>query len=193
MKTLRIVVAEDETIVALSIISQLEELGHTVVDDATDGLDAIEKCSIQKPDLVIMDINMPRMNGIQAAKTIKEKFQIPVVIVSGYSDETLISEAANAGVFSYLIKPVTKQNLAPAIEVALKNHTEYHKVIEESDRLKKELEERKLIERAKGILMDRKKLSEPEAMKKLQKMSSEKNLKLINIAKEIINANELLS
>jgi two-component system, response regulator PdtaR len=193
MKALRIVVAEDETIVALSIISQLEELGHAVVGDATDGLDAIEICSKQQPDLVVMDINMPRMNGIQAAKTIKERFQIPVVIVSGYSDETLISEAANAGVFSYLIKPVTKQNLAPAIEVALKNHTEYHKVIEESDRLKKELEERKLIERAKGILMDRKKLSEPEAMKKLQKMSSERNLKLINIAKEIINANELLS
>lgn len=193
MKNLKIVVVEDETLIALSIISQLKELGHTVVGDATDGLEAIELCSKQQPDLVIMDINMPHMNGIQAANTIKSKFKIPVVIVSGYSEETLISEAANAGVFSYLVKPVTKQNLAPAIEVALKNHAEYHKVIEESERLKEALEERKLIERAKGILMDRKKLTEPEAMKTLQKMSCDRNVKLLNIAKEIINANELLS
>jgi AmiR/NasT family two-component response regulator len=193
MEPLKIVVAEDETIVALSIISQLNELGHMVLGDATDGLEAIELCNKQKPDLVVLDINMPQMNGIQAAKIIKEKFQIPVVIVSGYSDETLISDAANAGVFSYLIKPVTKHNLAPAIEVALRNHAEYHKVIEESERLKKALEERKLIERAKGILMTGKNLSEQEAMTKLQKMSNQKNTKLVNIAKEIINAYELLS
>jgi AmiR/NasT family two-component response regulator len=193
MKDLRIVVAEDETLVALSIIAQLKELGYQVVGDATDGMEAVELCDKLRPDLVMMDINMPRMNGIQAAKVIGDRYQIPVVIVSGYSEDNLIAQAAEAGVFSYLIKPVTKQNLAPAIELALKNHANYYKAKEESERLRNMLEERKLIERAKGILMDKNHLSEAEAMKKLQKLSNDRNMKLVDIAKEIIAAAALLS
>jgi two-component system, response regulator PdtaR len=193
MKDLKILVAEDETIVALSLISQLKEIGYTVVGDACDGIEALEQCEKLKPDLVLMDINMPRLNGIQAARIIKERYRIPVVIVSGYSDENLIKDAADAGVFNYLIKPVTKHNLAPAIEVALKNHTDYYQISEESKRLRKELEERKIIERAKGILMAQKNLTEPEAMKRLQHISNNKNVKLIEVAKEIIAADELLS
>jgi response regulator NasT len=193
MKDLKIVIAEDETLVAMSIISQLQELGYQVVGDATDGLEAVELCEKLRPDLMIMDINMPRLNGIQAAKIIRERFQTPVVIVSGYSDENLIAEAAEAGVFNYLIKPVTKQNLAPAIEVALKNHSNYCQAREESNTLRKMLEERKLIERAKGILMDKNQINEAQAMKKLQKLSNDRNVKLIDTAKEVIAANELLS
>lgn len=193
MKGLKILVAEDETIVALSVISQLKEIGYTVVGDASDGAEAVELCEKYHPDLVLMDINMPRLNGIQAARIIKERYQIPVVIVSGYSDEQLIKDATDAGVFNYLIKPVTKQNLAPAIEVALKNHSEYYKISEESNRLKVALEERKLIERAKGIIMSQKNLSEQEAMRRLQLLSNNKNIKLAEVAKEIIAADELLS
>jgi Response regulator with putative antiterminator output domain len=193
MKQLRIIVAEDETLVALSIISQLKEIGHIVVGDATDGVEVIELCGKLKPDMVLMDINMPRMDGIQAAKEIKNKYQIPVVIVSGYSDENLIEDAAEAGVFSYLVKPVTKKNLAPAIEVALQNHLEYSRVNEESNYFKKSLDERKLIERAKGILMKQKNLTEDEAMKKLQKLSNNKNQRMAEVAKEIISADKLFN
>jgi AmiR/NasT family two-component response regulator len=178
---------------ALSIISQLKEIGHIVVGDATDGVEVIELCGKLKPDMVLMDINMPRMDGIQAAKEIKNKYQIPVVIVSGYSDENLIEDAAEAGVFSYLVKPVTKKNLAPAIEVALQNHLEYSRVNEESNYFKKSLDERKLIERAKGILMKQKNLTEDEAMKKLQKLSNNKNQRMAEVAKEIISADKLFN
>lgn len=193
MKDIRIIIAEDETLVALSIIAQLKELDYQVVGDATDGAEAVELCGKLLPDLLIMDINMPKLNGIQAAKIIKEKWGIPVIIVSGYSDDKLIKDAADAGVFNYLIKPVTKQNLAPAIEVALKKHTEYSAARDESNRLRQMLEERKLVERAKGILMTKNNLSEAEAMKKLQKLSNDRNLKIGEIAKEIISAAELFS
>lgn len=193
MKNVKIVVAEDETLVALSIISQLKELGYQVVGDAVDGVEAVELCKKLQPDLVLMDVNMPRLNGIQAAKAIKEQCRIPVVVVTGYSDEKLITEAAEAGVFSYLIKPVTKQNLAPAVEVALKNHADYYQAMEESSQLRQMLEERKLIERAKGILMETGNLSEEEAMKKLQKISNDKNEKLAAVARKIIEAKNLLA
>ena len=193
MKNLKIIVAEDETLVALSIISQLKELGYQIVGDAVDGVEAIELCEKLHPDLVVMDINMPRLNGVQAAKTIRERYRIPVVVVTGYSDDQLISEAAEAGVFNYLIKPVTKQNLAPAIEVALKNHADYCQALDEASQLRQMLEERKVIERAKGILMESGNLSEVEAMRKLQKLSNDKNEKLSAIARKIIEAKNLLA
>ena len=193
MKGLKIVVAEDETLVALSIIAQLKELGYQVVGDATDGVEAVELCGQLHPDLVVMDINMPRLNGIEAAKLIKEKWQIPVVIVSGYSDEQLIKDATEAGVISYLIKPVTKQNLAPAIEVAVKNYDDFSAAREETNRLRQMLEERKLLERAKGILMAKINITEAQAMKRLQKLSNDRNVRLAEIAKEIINAEKYFS
>ena len=193
MKSLKIVVAEDETLVALSIIAQLKELGYQVIGDATDGIEAVELCGRLQPDLVVMDINMPRLNGIEAAKLIKEKWQIPVVIVSGYSDEKLIKDATEAGVISYLIKPVTKQNLAPAIEVAVKNYVEFSAAREETNRLRQMLEERKLLERAKGILMAKVNITEAQAMKRLQKLSNDRNVRLAEIAREIINAEKYFS
>jgi response regulator NasT len=193
MKGLKIIVAEDETLVALSIISQLRELEYQVIGDATDGIEAVELCGQLRPDLVVMDINMPRLNGIEAAKLIKENWQIPVVIVSGYSDEKLIRDATEAGVISYLIKPVTKQNLAPAIEVAVKNYGDFSAAREETNRLRQLLEERKLLERAKGILMAKVNITEAQAMKRLQKLSNDRNVKLAEIAKEIINADKYFS
>jgi response regulator NasT len=161
-----------------------------VIGDATDGVEAVELCGQLKPDLMIMDINMPRLNGIEAAKLIREKWQIPVVIVSGYSEEKLIKDATEAGVISYLIKPVTKQNLAPAIEVAVKNYGDFAAAREETNRLRQMLEERKLLERAKGILMAKINITEAQAMKRLQKLSNERNVRLAEIAKEIINADK---
>lgn len=193
MKELKIIVAEDETLVALSIIAQLRELKYQVIGDARDGVEAIELCGRLQPDLVVMDINMPRLNGIEAAKIIQEKWQIPVVIVSGYSDEKLIEDATEVGVISYLIKPVTKQNLAPAIEVAVKNYGEFSAAREETNRLRQMLEERKLLERAKGILMAKVNITEVQAMKRLQKLSNDRNVRLTEIAREIINADKYFS
>lgn len=193
MKELKIIVAEDETLVALSIIAQLRELKYQVIGDARDGVEAIELCGRLQPDLVVMDINMPRLNGIEAAKIIQEKWQIPVVIVSGYSDEKLIEDATEVGVISYLIKPVTKQNLAPAIEVAIKNYGEFSAAREETNRLRQMLEERKLLERAKGILMAKVNITEVQAMKRLQKLSNDRNVRLTEIAREIINADKYFS
>lgn len=187
MKNLRILVAEDESIVALDLISQLQELGHDVVGDVADGLEAVELCGKLKPDLVLMDINMPRLNGIKAAWAVKERYGIPVIIVSGYSDQDLIQDAATAGVSNYLVKPVTTRNLAPAIELTLHNFTKLAKTSAENDLLKKTLEERKLVEKAKGIVMQQKQLSEAEAMKTLQRLCNNKNVKLVEMAKEIIN------
>jgi AmiR/NasT family two-component response regulator len=193
MKGLKIIVAEDETLVALSIIAQLKELEYQVVGDATDGIEAVKLCGRLQPDLMIMDINMPRLNGIQAAKIIKEKWQVPVIIVSGYSDENLIKEATEAGVLSYLVKPVTKKNLAPAIEITFKNHSEFTAARQETVRLQQKLEERKIMECAKGILMEKNHLTEIQAMKKLQRLSNDRNVKLVEIAREIIAANKLFS
>ena len=192
MKDLKVLLAEDETIVALSLTSQLSEIGCHVVARAMDGVETVELCDKLQPDLVIMDINMPRLSGIHAARLIKEKYRIPVVIVSGYSDEALIKDAMEAGVFNYLVKPVTKYNLAPAIEIALKNFHEFNKMNQEANQLKKSLEERKIIEKAKGLLMHQKKITELEAMKRLQQLSSKKNVKLADVAKEVIAACQLL-
>ena len=191
MTPLRIVVAEDESIVALSLIGQLKELGYAVVGDAADGVEAVELCHKLQPDLVLMDINMPRMNGIQSAGTIRDQFGIPVIIISGYSDESLVKEAAEAGVFTYLVKPVTKYNLGPAIEVALKNHQSFRRITDETNHLRQDLADRKLIEQAKGILMRQMGLSENESMKRLQKMSNNRNTKLAAVAQEVIAADGL--
>ena len=191
MAELRIIVAEDESIATLGLICQLQELGYSVVGDATDGLEAVALCGKLKPDLVLMDINMPRMDGIQSARIIKDKYDIPVIIISGYSEESLVKEAAEAGVFTYLVKPVTKFNLGPAIEVALRNHQSLCRMAEETNQLRQDLADRKLIERAKGILMRQMGLSEEESMKRLQKMSNERNVKLTAVAREIIAADSL--
>jgi AmiR/NasT family two-component response regulator len=193
MKGLKIMVAEDETLVALSIIAQLKELKYQVVGDAVDGVEAVRLCGRLQPDLVIMDINMPRLNGVQAAKIIREKWRVPVIIVSGYSEANLIKEASEAGVLSYLVKPVTRKNLAPAIEIAFKNHREYIAARQETTCLQQKLEERKIMECAKGILMEKNHLTEAQAMKKLQHLSNDRNVKLVEIAREIIAANELFS
>lgn len=188
MDNLKILVVEDEAVVAMSIISQLENNNYKVIGDVSDGVKAIEFCKDNRPDLVIMDINLPRLNGIETAKIIKSKFDIPVVILSGYSNEELIKNAAEAGVFNYITKPITGEELRPAIEIAMKNYKNYTKMRHKSENLERALEERKVIERAKGILMNKNQLTEEKAMKKMQKVSNNKNKKMIEIAKEIINA-----
>lgn len=190
-KPLRIVLAEDEYLVLLGLKANVEKLGHEVIGMANDGEKAVQLALKEEPDLVIMDINMPKLDGIEAIKRINEKLFIPSIIVSAYHDEELINRATEEGVLYYLLKPIDIQDLKIAINISLAKFEEFKKLQYELEDTKNALEARKHIEKAKGILMDRLNLKEAEAMKRLQKMSRDKNKKLAVIAKEVINADSL--
>nr|WP_309098479.1 response regulator [Fredinandcohnia onubensis] len=190
-QSLRILIAEDEFLVLMATKSYVERLGHEVVGVATDGENAVELALEKKPDLVIMDINMPNLDGIDAIRKINETLFIPSIIVSGYHDEQLINRATEEGVLYYLLKPIDIEELKIAINISQAKFEEFKKLQDELQSTKNALEARKHIEKAKGIIMDRMNLKEPEAMKRLQKMSRDKNKKLVVIAKELIEADSL--
>ena len=168
-KSLRILIAEDEYLVLMATKSYVEQLGHEVIGVATDGEIAVELALEKKPDLVIMDINMPNLDGMEAIKKINETLFIPSIIVSGYHDEHLISRATEEGVLYYLLKPIDIKELKIAINISMARFEEFKVLHEELKVPKNALEARKYIERAKGILMDRMNLKEPEAMKTIAK------------------------
>lgn len=190
-KPLRILLAEDEFLVLMGLKSNVEQLGYHVVGEATNGESAVQLAIEKEPDLIIMDINMPSLDGIEAIKKINEKLFIPSIIVSGYYDEDLIRRATEEGVLYYLTKPIDIKDLQIAINISTSRFEELQKLQHELKDTKKALEARKYIERAKGILMDRNNLKEPEAMKYLQKMSRDHNKKLVVVAREIIQADSL--
>jgi len=190
-KSLRILLAEDEFLILMALKSYVENLGHEVVEEATDGEKAVELALEKKPDLVIMDINMPNLDGIEAIKKINEKLYIPSIIVSGYSDEKLINRATEEGVLYYLLKPIDIKELKIAINISMAKFEEIQKLHDELNDTKTALDARKHIEKAKGIIMKRMNLQEPEAMKRLQKMSRDNNKKLVVVAKELIQAESL--
>lgn len=187
-KSLRILLAEDESIISMGLKSNIEKLGHKVIGQAFDGVEAVELALEKEPDLIIIDINMPKMDGIEAIKKINEQKLIPAIVVTGYNDEKLINRASKAGAFAYLIKPVDKNDIKPAINIAQNRFQEYKNLLSELNDSKKALEARKIIERAKGIVMDRKNIKEKEAMKFLQKKSNDSNKKMLVVAKEVIKA-----
>lgn len=191
LQSLRVMIAEDEFLVLMATKSYVESLGHEVVGVATDGEKAVELALEEKPDLVIMDINMPNLDGIDAIKEINKTLFIPSIIVSGYHDEQLINRATEEGVLYYLLKPIDIEELKIAINISLAKFEEFKKLQEELQSTKNALEARKYIEKAKGIIMERMNLKEPEAMKRLQKMSRDKNKKLVVIAQELIEADSL--
>lgn len=189
-KSLEVLIAEDESVILMGLKSNLKKLGHRVVGEALDGKQAVELALEKKPDLILMDINMPFMDGIEAASRINEQCLIPCIIITGYNDQKLIARATEAGVFGYLIKPVGINDIRPAIDIARARFAEFKKLQDELDDTKEVLKARKLIERAKGILMDRMDLKEAEAMRLLQKRSNDQNKKIVIIARDIIEADK---
>ena len=185
-KSLKVLIAEDEYVILMGLKSNIKNLGHRVVAEALDGSEAVELAIQEMPDLIIMDIDMPKMDGIEAIKKINEVLVIPSIIVTGYKKKELINRATEAGVFGYLIKPVDIEDIEPAIDIALSRFEEFKNIKMELNDTKNALQARKHIERAKGILMDENNLSESDAMKLLQKKSNDANKKMIVIAKEII-------
>ena len=191
MHKLRIVIADDEPIILLDLRQMLEELGMSVVGEASDGAQAVEKVRALKPDLAILDVKMPEMDGIEAARILHEERLAPVILLTAYSDSELIQRAKQAGVYGYIVKPFKQADLTPAIEVALARYQEARELEQQVDDLKETLETRKIIERAKGILMDTYGLREQEAYRRIQVQSMNTRKSMREIAEAIIIANTL--
>lgn len=189
---LRIFIAEDEPIVLTGFQMMLDEIGHEVVGTASDGASAVKGILKEKPDMMLMDINMPDMDGISAIEKVNESLEIPAVVITGYRSQNYVNRAVRAGVYGYLQKPVDAYQLESTIRVA---YTQFQKALEAKEgreNAERLLKERKVIERAKGLLMDQFGLSEAQAMKALQKKSADTNKKIYVVANEILGRGEKL-
>jgi two-component system, response regulator PdtaR len=188
----RILIADDEAIRLMSLRAQLATLGMEVVGEATTGRDAVTLARETAPDLAILDIKMPEGDGIDAARAITTERPIPIIVLTAYTDHALVERAAAAGVFAYLVKPVAVEDLLPAILTAQARFGEFQELRKEVATLSEALHARKLIERAKGILMDRLRISEAEAFRRMQVQSQRENKRLVEIARAIITAYPML-
>jgi response regulator NasT len=188
----KVLVADDEKPVAAGIQGQLESLGYDVVAVVDDGQRAIEVCRRTLPDVVMMDIEMPGLDGLSAARQIAEDPGTPVIILTAHGHPNLIDQAVEDGVLYYLLKPVTSPSLHAALQVAVARAREIKTLRENVNTLEMTLRERKLIERAKGILMSRRNLSEAEAFRLLQRQSQDRRMPMAKLAESIVQADELL-
>lgn len=188
MEPLRIVIADNESIIRMDLRELLAEAGHTVVAEAADGVKAIELVRKHHPDLVIMDIKMPEMDGITAAKIISNEKLAPVLLLTAYSQKEIVEKAKESGVLAYLVKPIKEVNLFPAMEIALSRFQEYVELERELEDVKNSLEMRKILDRAKGILMDAYNLTESEAYRRIQQYSMSKRKSIREVAEAIIVA-----
>jgi two-component system, response regulator PdtaR len=184
--TMRILVAEDETIIRLDLRGLLERAGYDVVAEARDGEEAVELARLHEPDLALLDVKMPRLDGIEAARRMLEERPIPIVILTAFDQRELVERAAEAGVYGYLVKPFREQDVVPAIELAKARYEELLAVRADADSLSQALADRKVIERAKGLLMEREKLSEADAFARLRKASQVSGRPLRVIADAVI-------
>jgi two-component system, response regulator PdtaR len=167
----RILIAEDETIIRLDLRELLEAAGFEVCAEAKDGLEAVELARSEEPDLAVLDVKMPRLDGIEAARRILDERPIPIVMLTAYGQDELVSRAVEAGVFGYLVKPFRETDLLPAIKAARARHEELAALREEAESLTEALAARKSIERAKGLLMAKEGLTEQEAFERLRRAS----------------------
>ena len=184
---MRVVIAEDEALIRLDLKEMLEEEGYAVVAEAADGEAAVEKVTTLKPDLAIFDVKMPVLDGISAAERIAEKRIAPVVILTAFSQRELVERARDAGAMAYLVKPFTKADLVPAIEMAVSRFTEIRTLDSEVSTLRERLEVRKLLDRAKGLLQDRDKITEAEAFRWIQKTSMDRRLTMREVAQAVVD------
>lgn len=189
-RALRIAVADDEPDMRDYFQTILPLLGHEVVAAAETGRQLVEKCRTEKPDLVITDIKMPDMDGIDAASRIYKEAAVPVILVSAHHDAATVERASAEYVMAYLVKPIKQADLEPAIAIATRRFEQFQALRKESADLKQALEDRKVIEKAKGVLMKKAGLDEHDAFRRLQKLASDKNKKLVEIARIILTAEE---
>jgi two-component system, response regulator PdtaR len=190
--TLRIAIADDEPDMRDYFQDILPRLGHSVVALAKNGRELVERCRAVQPDLVITDIKMPEIDGIDAAIRLCRERPVPVILVSAYQNAALIERAETDHVMGYLVKPIKQGDLVPTIALAMHRFSQFQALRQETSDLRQALADRKVIERAKGILMKKAGLDEGDAFRRLQKLASEKNRKLVEIASMILTAEEAL-
>lgn len=192
MKT-RIVIADDDVITRLDIKEALGFQGYDVVGEAADGIDAVELCNKLRPDVVILDVKMPVMDGLTAAKLIIEgQSDIAVIMLTAYNDRQFVDKAGEFGALGYLVKPVDEKSLGPTIEIAVKRRNEFRKLQDAVREQERKLEERKLVEKAKGILIKNNSLSEEDAYRYLRTISMNKRKTMAEVAKIIIETENML-
>ena len=181
----RILVAEDEALIRMDLVEMLQEAGYTVVAQAANGEEAIALATEHRPDLAILDVKMPILDGISAAEKIISI--APVLMLTAFSQRELVERARDAGVMAYVVKPFTIGDLVPAIEIAISRHTQMRSLAEEVADLNERLETRKIIDRAKGILMKALNLSEPEAFSWIQRAAMDRRLTMKEVAHAVIS------
>ena len=190
MERIRVIIADDESVIRADLREMLTNLSYLVVGEVGDGQSAVDVARELKPDVVIMDIKMPDLDGIEAAKILTQEKVAPVLLLTAYSQRDLIDRAKEAGVVGYLVKPFREQEIVPAIEIALERFKEFRELEKEVGNLRETLETRKVVDRAKGLLMDQQGLTEAEAFRKIQKMSMNTRKPMKEIAEAIILAHE---
>ncbi|MBQ3480277.1 MAG: response regulator [Aeriscardovia sp.] len=183
----RVVVAEDEALIRLDVVEALEDAGYRVVGQAANGDEAVELARSERPGVVIMDVKMPGSDGIAAAKTITEEGIAPVVMLTAFSQQSLVKEASDAGAMAYVVKPFVPEKLFPAIEVAMARFDQMTELKKQITDLKKRFAARKKVDRAKGLLMENMGLSEAEAFRWIQKTSMDRRLTMEEVADAVID------
>lgn len=184
----RILIAEDESIIRMDLKMTLQDHGYTVVAEAADGDRAIEMAFLHKPDLILMDVKMPKMDGLKASRIIGEQLDIPVLIITAYSQKEFVEKARQDNVVGYLVKPISEANLIPAVEIALHQAGKDRQLKENVRQAENEVRKRKIVERAKGILMESEGLTEQQAFKRMRDASMERQQTMESTAREIIDS-----
>lgn len=187
----RIILAEDDSVIRMDLREELQRQGYLVVGDVGDGQSAINLARELRPDLIIMDIRMPELDGIEAARVLTSEHLAPVMLLTAFSDNELIERAREAGVVSYITKPWRQSDLKPAVEIALARFQEFREIESQVKTLEDQLATRKVVEKAKGMLMEKYKLTENEAFRRIQKLSMNNRKSMRDVAEAILLAEEV--
>lgn len=183
----RVVIGDDESIICMDLSEMLEDAGHIVVGEAADGVEALEMVRREKPDIVLLDIKMPRLDGIHAAKMIGHENIAPVLLLTAYSQQDVVNKAKDSGVLGYLVKPISPTNLFPAIEIAISQFKRQQEVAQQITEMNEQMETRKAVDKAKGYIMELYHVTEQEAYRRLQQYSM-KNRKSLRVVAEAVIA-----
>ena len=182
----RVVIGDDESIIRMDLSDMLEDAGHTVVGEAADGVEALDMVRCEKPDIVLLDIKMPRLDGIHAAKMIGHENLAPVLLLTAYSQQDVVNKAKDSGVLGYLVKPVSPTNLFPAMEIAISQFKRQQEVAQQITEMNEQMETRKAVDKAKGYIMELYHVTEQEAYRRLQQYSMKNRKSLRSVAEAVV-------
>lgn len=191
---MRVLIAEDNAIIAMGLVARLRDLGHEPLGPAADGRQAVSLAREERPDLYLFDIDMPELDGLSAARLLTEQgLRRPIVVITGLDDPDLVERSISTGVSAYLTKPINDRELDAAIRLAAQRHAEFTALEAEAAEARQALADRRLVERAKGILIEALDLTEPDAFRRIQRTARDRNLRLVDVARQIIEQRNVLT